>query len=303
MAAADYTSDGVISADPAYRSSVLEKVLEYRFLADLLAHLLTRSIDFDVLRGDVDLQGHDLVIEANGIVRHIQLKATVAGGKRSKVNVNTKLSSKPSGCVVWMRYHPETLEIGPFGWLGGLPGEPLPDLGTKLVRHSKGNAQGFKAERAGHRIVGRSRFTMVPDISGLAHLLFGTGKVDISAILNLQLRASAGAHIEVVLRSLCPEQLDWSNSVGIAHLIDGYELIQRAGLGTPSVFADQQLSRARETGFWSGDLPELWATLFLEHRRWRMSAPMEPGPDARNLLDRLCEQLQTALQRAGYLAS
>jgi hypothetical protein len=108
----------------SHRSSVLEKALEYRFLADLSAELLRRGMEFDVLRGDVDHQGYDLVVEANGVVRHIQLKAMVKGGKRADVNVNVKLADKPSGCVVWMRYDPETLAIGPFAWLGGDAGEP-----------------------------------------------------------------------------------------------------------------------------------------------------------------------------------
>src|SRR6476620_10460783 len=71
------------TAQPSWHaSSCLEKVLEHRFLAELTSALWLGGVrDFEVLRSDVDSHGYDLVIEANGILRHIQLKAMVCGGK------------------------------------------------------------------------------------------------------------------------------------------------------------------------------------------------------------------------------
>jgi len=82
-------------------SGLLEQVLQYQFLAALTPELLW-GMRFEVLRGDFDLDGHDLVIEADGVMRHIQLKSIVTGGKSRHVQVNTRLQAKPSGCVVWM---------------------------------------------------------------------------------------------------------------------------------------------------------------------------------------------------------
>jgi hypothetical protein len=158
---------------PSHRSSALEKVLEYRFLADLTAQLWRRGAQFEVLRGDVDNGGHDLVIEANGVLRHIQLKAMIKGGKRADVAINTSLARKSSGCVVWMTYDPATLALGPFRWLGGAPGEPLPELGDRVAKHSKGNALGEKTVRPAHRVVPRGRFEKIVTIAELADRLFG----------------------------------------------------------------------------------------------------------------------------------
>ena len=126
-----------------------------------------------MLRSEVDNHGYDLVIEANGQVRHAQLKGLRRGGKRSEVAVSIRLAAKRSGCVVWMLYDPATLALGPFLWFGGAPGEALPDLGTKIARYSKGNAQGTKTARPGHRVVRRGAFREITTIAALADALFG----------------------------------------------------------------------------------------------------------------------------------
>ena len=157
----------------SHRSSALEKVLEYRFLAELGAELWRRGVEFEVLRGDVDDSGHDLVIEAGGILRHIQLKAMIKGGKRADVTVNTRLATKGSGCVIWMTYNPATLELGPFRWFGAKPGEPLQGLGDKVAKHSKGNAAGEKNIRPAHRVISRGAFETLGSMTDLADRLFG----------------------------------------------------------------------------------------------------------------------------------
>ncbi len=160
----------------SHRSSAIEKVLEYQFLSILTRELMHRDAEFEVLRGDVDGSGHDLVVEAEGVLRYVQLKAMVKGGKRANVSINTKLARKSSGCVVWMTYDPGTFELGSFRWLGGAPGEPLPALGDRIAKHSKGNAAGIKAERPGHRIVPAGQFETLATISELADRLFGPVK-------------------------------------------------------------------------------------------------------------------------------
>lgn len=281
-----------------HHSSLLAKTLEYRFLAELTSHLLLNGILFDILHGDVDHQGHDVVIEANGVLRHIQLKIKVRGGKTDEIKASLKLAAKPSGCIVWMHYDPETLAIGPFGWFGDVPGERLPALGDKVAKHTKRDGTGLQGERANHRVVRARRFETIADIGALASELFGERTHE--AMLAAHLRSKAGEHIGLVIRSLCPARLTWDNSVELAHLINGYVLAERAGLGDPFVLADTRLAAAQATGDWGGSLLQLWVALFLEHRRWRVS-PIEPDPVMRQLLDQLCEKLQRSLASAGLL--
>lgn len=170
----DGSPHGIAKPGISHRSSAIEKVLEYQFLAMLTRELVHRDAEFEVLRGDVDDSGHDIVIEADGMLRHIQLKAMVKGGKRANVTINTKLSRKASGCVIWMVYDPVTLNLGPFRWFGGLPSEPLPPLGERIARHSKGNAEGVKTERPGHRVVPMGHFETLATIGELVNRLFGT---------------------------------------------------------------------------------------------------------------------------------
>jgi hypothetical protein len=50
----------------------------------------------------------------------------VLEAKTARVGINAALQSKPSGCVIWLRFDPVTLALGPFLWFGGEPGKPLP---------------------------------------------------------------------------------------------------------------------------------------------------------------------------------
>ena len=139
-------------------SLVREKILEHRLLSDLALVMLGRGVEMDVLRSEFDAHGHEVVLEAAGVMRHVQLKATVHDGKGSAVIINSKLSSKPSGCVIWSTYDRETLDITSYRWLGAPPGQPLTSLGERLARRVRGNAQGFKAQMPGHRVVAKGRF-------------------------------------------------------------------------------------------------------------------------------------------------
>jgi hypothetical protein len=288
-----------------HRSSLVEKVLEYRFLAGVTAELLQRDAVFDVMRSDVDCHGHDLVIEANGIVRHVQLKAMAAGGKRADVTIHATLAAKASGCVVWMIYDPATFEPVSFRWFGGAPGEPMSDPGASIARHARANVEGIKAERPMHRVIKGSRFSELPDFATLVDALFGSMRdVSFDADMlarHLRSREPNSGTLSWLLRvrdsdfTAIPEGLDWDGSVELAHLVDGYALAEEAGLGDPMDYAERRLTCAQALGTWLGGPLELWITLFLEHRRWRFSNPYEPGTEMQALLDRLVRQLREAL--------
>lgn len=167
-------------------SKMVEQTLEYRFLAEMTAGLLRRGLHYEILRGDFDTSGYDIVIEVGGIMRHIQLKASIVGGKARHVPIHTALADKPSGCVVRMRYLPETMEIVGWEWFGAEPGVPLPDLADwkergglpperieKVVRHSKSNSKGRKAFRNHLRELKISRFEKIAEPSTVLDRLFG----------------------------------------------------------------------------------------------------------------------------------
>jgi hypothetical protein len=128
----------------------------------------------EALKPQVDDGGYDLVLEANGVTRHIQLKASHKGSSTAQVNVGLSLAEKPSGCVVWIMFDPDTLALGPFYWLGGRPGERLPAIDAlKVARHTKANSQGVKGERIRIRVVPRRRFERVENLATLVEKLFG----------------------------------------------------------------------------------------------------------------------------------
>lgn len=156
-------------------SSYRESLLEHLFAGEIMRRLWLDNVTrIEVLKPQVDDGGYDLVLEARGVVRHVQLKASHRKSTTRKVNVNVGLCEKPSGCVVWIHFDEATLSLGPFWWLGNPPGEPLPSLGDcKIARHTKGNSSGFKAERPRLREVPRTRFKEVGSLDDLTILLFG----------------------------------------------------------------------------------------------------------------------------------
>jgi hypothetical protein len=157
-------------------SSLREKVLEHIFIGELLRCMWRGGRrDIEVLSPEVDRAGYDIVFEANGILRHVQFKASYHGSKTARVGIHTDLARKPGGCVIWIRFDPDTLELGPFLWFGGAPGEPMPPLGDTVGRHTRGNRTGFKAERQNIRIVAKGRFTPLATIDDVAYRLFGAG--------------------------------------------------------------------------------------------------------------------------------
>jgi hypothetical protein len=155
-------------------SSLREQALGHLFLGELLAEMWrTNRRDIEVLKGEVDRGGYDLVLEAGGLIRHVQLKSSFLGSKVRSVSVGTKLLAKPGGCVIWLEFAADTLKIERYGWFGGNPGQALPDLGSKIARHSKANSAGLKAERPMHRELPKSRFAPLAGIGPLVSRLFG----------------------------------------------------------------------------------------------------------------------------------
>jgi hypothetical protein len=147
--------------------------LGHIFLGQLLAFMWrSGDRDIEVLKSEVDRGGYDVVLEANGIIRHVQLKSSFRGSTVREVDVSTKLLRKPGGCILWLEFDSENLVIERFYWFGGKAGAALPDLGPRVSRHSKGNSEGVKSERPIHRVLTRGRFVALEGISDVVERLF-----------------------------------------------------------------------------------------------------------------------------------
>jgi len=155
-------------------SSYREKLIEHLFVAELLKlSWLHHNCSLEVAKPEVDNAGYDLIAEAMGLVRHIQLKTSIIGGKAAFQKVHTKLAGKPSGCVVWIYFDEKTMRLGPFLYFGAEAGQPLPNLNErKIAKHTKGNKDGVKAERQNIRILPKGKFKSIKSIEALYAKLF-----------------------------------------------------------------------------------------------------------------------------------
>jgi hypothetical protein len=165
-------------------SSYREKLIEHLFIGELLKlSWANKEFSLEVSKPEVDNSGYDLVVEARGIIRHIQLKTAFIGSSTSRQNINISLARKPSGCIVWIYFREEDLKLGPFLYFGGAPGNPLPVLGEmKTARHNKGNATGFKSERPNIKVIPKTGFTTYLTVESLFEALFGAPAAKIQAI-------------------------------------------------------------------------------------------------------------------------
>ena len=159
----------------SHQSVYREKLLEHLLIGELLKYSWQHhGASLEVSQPAIDRAGHDIVLEANRTTRHVQLKTSSTIATTGRQNVHVGLAQKPSGCVVWMRFDPEAMTLGPFLFFGSAPGMALPALdGFKVATHTKGNAQGVKAQRLGLRVVPRSMFQEVATIPALYAALFG----------------------------------------------------------------------------------------------------------------------------------
>lgn len=296
--------------DPwAPENSVLrEKVVEHLFLSDLSRYLLLeRATPFEVLRAEFDAFGYDLVIDVDGVQRHVQLKAGRLGGRRTEVDINVSLATKPSGCVIWIMVDPNTFALGPFYWFGGPPQHPLPELGDRIARHSKANALGTKTARPKMRSVRKTAFRRLDTMAAVVASLFGPGDDQELRFLRKHI-AEVGADLcgnpelawlrEVAAGdfSSIPVGMGWEGSCELAHLVDGYALVGARGPAEAETFMQRMWTQRDETGQWLGSATELWAMLFLEHRRYRF-AGTEPTGIVAQALDQLVERLADVLRR------
>jgi hypothetical protein len=155
-------------------SSYREKLIEHLLVGELLKlSWKTKDFSLEISKPEVDNSGYDLIAEANGIIRHIQLKATFIGSATATQKIHISLAKKPSGCVVLVYFNNETLDLGPYYYFGADPGQPLPSLeNLKTAKHTKGDATGLKSERPNIRILNKGSFIELKTINELYIQLF-----------------------------------------------------------------------------------------------------------------------------------
>src|SRR5260370_29363772 len=108
-------------------SSLREQALGHVFLGQLLTFMWQSGArDIEVLKSEVDRGGYDVVLEANGIIRHVQLKSSFRGSKVREVDVRTKLLRKPGGCILWLEIDSESPAIERYFLVCGQGRDPVP---------------------------------------------------------------------------------------------------------------------------------------------------------------------------------
>lgn len=159
-------------------SSFREKLIEHLFVGELLKYSWHKAQRarvplIELSRADVDRGGYDLIAEFGGCLRHVQLKSSVHGSTVATQKVHVALADKPSACVIWVFFDENDWKLGPFLYFGGEPGAPIPPLGERAVRHTKGDAKGIKKERPDLKKVGKGRFRRLDTVAALWEALFG----------------------------------------------------------------------------------------------------------------------------------
>jgi hypothetical protein len=155
-------------------STLRARIVEHVFVGDALRRLWQHGVtDVEVLRSEFDAGGYDMVMSHGRIVLHIQFKTSLADGKAASIKVSLKLMDKQSGCIIWIMVTPE-LKLDSYCWLGGPPGDPLPDIwNMRVAKHTKANAKGKKAERPDQGIIPRNRFDSLGSLDDVLERLFG----------------------------------------------------------------------------------------------------------------------------------
>ncbi len=137
-------------------STLRERIAEHVFVGDALRTLWRLGVhDVEVLRPEFDTHGYDLVMARGPIVRHIQFKTGTAGrpARASLARALTEKRAAQSECG-WDR-----AGMGPYFWLGGAPGEPLPPIAhhPNTLRPTR-NKAGVRPVRSNHHDVPGSAF-------------------------------------------------------------------------------------------------------------------------------------------------
>lgn len=153
-----------IRARHAEYSALRERIVEHIFIGEAMRRLWQLGVlNVEILHGEFDSSGYDLVMCCGRVMRHVQFKVSLVDGARAQVTINQRLAQAPSGCVVWLGVS-EALEVMEYRWFGG---DPAGHYRTSaIVRWGAIRAEMHKALKRNDRIreysrKERSRFSAV----------------------------------------------------------------------------------------------------------------------------------------------
>jgi hypothetical protein len=98
-----------------HQSVYREHLIEHLLIGELLKHSWLHDLaSLEISKPELDRGGHDIILESTGITRHVQLKSSAHAAKTARQKIHVDLADKPSDCVIWVQFDPDTLEMGPF---------------------------------------------------------------------------------------------------------------------------------------------------------------------------------------------
>lgn len=173
----DPAASTAVQLSNTHNSVAFELMLENVFLSELLQEMwFARGQVVDVLHSPVDAYGYDIVLQCDGVTRHVQLKTKWLKATTARYKLSTLLYNQPAACVVVLEWElpPGASRVAlTYRWFGGGPHEAIPSLGDKLAKHTKGDSQGVKKAKPLHREVALGKFSKVSSMADVAALLFG----------------------------------------------------------------------------------------------------------------------------------
>jgi len=166
-----------LSRASSHRSRDRENFIEHVFISEILQECwFVREQPIEILRSEVDAFGYDLVLECNGLIRHVQLKATQTGQSTRKQTINRYLEQKVGGCVVWIVFNHRAdesrvrLDYLYFG--GRRPRDRMPTLGDTPALNPRS-----KTPRKNSRVLDVRQFDAIPTTGELLNRMFGRAKL------------------------------------------------------------------------------------------------------------------------------
>jgi hypothetical protein len=140
-------------------STFFENLLEHRFVFELGRALLLREIPelLNVLKGEVDMFGFDLVLGSGDRVIHTQMKTRSKAPPPNTYDIQENLWSIPNAAVIWVLYDQDSID--PIAYY--LFGNPMPPMSNYGV-----------GKRAGFRAVKMQHGTRFDTITALADTIF-----------------------------------------------------------------------------------------------------------------------------------
>jgi len=241
-------------------STLRERIVEHVFVGEALRTLWRWGVvNVEVLRSEFDAHGYDLVMARRRIVRHIQFKTGTSKRPRD-VSLSRALAAKPSGCVIWIRVTPE-LEMGPYLWFGGAPGQPLPSIEQYgSPRRATHNKQGERPPRENHRLVPGGVFEEVKDFEDVLVRLFGEFRYTLRSCVASELSAAELETCSTLVKNGgavqgdCKEKLQKASELAVA-LCRGEVVGVGANKGIRADYASRIAERSKFE--FSPDTPEL----------------------------------------------